>query len=240
MSRITRVVVGAAAVAIALCAPKAAAAQNIFSGVGGVCLNVEGGVIEGARIIGWFCSGAANEKFIVQNGTIKLQGTNFCVASDGRAQGAQLRLRTCNGDVSTQNFAFWSGSRIGHNTGYCVDLSGSGWFGQNNGGGKPAVLWSCHGARNQQWFAGGALRPRLALSSLRVGDKVTLVGKPGVWTWNGSALIGNDGSTLVGNDGASLVAAGGGNLISVVSGSLVAAGGGNLVAAGGGNVVGSP
>lgn len=228
MSRITRFLAAATIVAATLVTPKAAAAQNVFSGVGGVCLNVEGGVIEGARIIGWFCSGGANERFVVSNGAIKLQGTNYCIASDGRAQGAQLRLRTCNGDPSTQNFAFWSGNRIGHNTGYCMDLSGAGWFGQSNGGGKPVVLWSCHGARNQQWFAGRQAPARsIATSSLRAGDRVAIAGQQGTYTWNGSSLIGNDGSTMV--------AAGGGNIISITNGQMVAAGGGNMVAAGGGN-----
>lgn len=219
MPRMSRVIAGAAAVAIALCAPKAAAAQNIFSGVGGVCLNAEGGVIEGTRIVGMFCSGAANEKFVVQNGIIKLQGTTFCVASDGRAQGAQLRLRTCNGDVSTQNFALWDGNRIGHNTGYCVDLRGSGWFGHNNGGAKPVVLWSCRGGRNQQWFAASrGPQPSVAVAALKKGARLSIVGVQGGATWDGANLIGNDGSTLT-----------------VVAGSIVAAGGGKIVTAGGGN-----
>ncbi|MCC7054286.1 MAG: RICIN domain-containing protein [Gemmatimonadaceae bacterium] len=223
--------------AVAGSAPTVAGAQTVFSGVGGVCMNVEGGVIEGARIIGWYCGGGANEKFVVTNGVIRLQGTNYCVASDGRAQGAQLRLRTCNGDVATQNFAVWANSKIGHNSGYCVDLSGAGWFGQNNGGNRPVILWPCSGdrnrqwaggARNQQWFAGSAPRTSIATAALRRGAVVAIAGRPGTYTWNGSSLVGNDGASLIGNDGSTLIAVN-------AAGQMVAAGGGNMVAAGGGN-----
>lgn len=217
MSRMTRVLVGVAAVAITLCAPKAAAAQNVFSGVGGVCLNVEGGVIDGARIIGWNCSGADNEKFVIEGGRLKLSGTNWCAESVSRAEGAQLRLRGCNREDQLQNFAFWTNDRMGHNSGYCVDLKGAGWFGQNNGHGKPVVLWTCKaGERNQQWFAGGGVRSRIAVSSLRAGSRVIIAGRPGIWTWNGSALIGNDGSTLIGNDGSTLVGNDGASLVAAV------------------------
>ena len=227
----------ALAAAVAGVSPKVAAAQTVFSGVGGVCMNVEGGVIEGARIIGWYCGGGDNEKFVVANGVIKLRGTNYCIASEGRAEGAQLRLRTCNGDVATQNFAFWANNKIGHNSGYCVDLSGAGWFNQNNGGNKPVILWPCSGdrnrqwaggARNQQWFAGSQPRSSVATWSLPRGAVVTAVGKAGTFRWNGSSLVGNDGASLIGNDGSTLI-------VIDRSGNMVAAGGGNMVAAGGGN-----
>ena len=227
----------ALATAVAFTTPNRVQAQTIFSGVGGVCMNVEGGVIEGARIIGWYCGGGPNEKFIVSNGAIRLRNTNFCVASDGRAEGAQLRLQPCNGDMSTQNFAMWGNNKIGHNSGYCVDLSGAGWFNQNNGGNRPVILWTCSGdrnrqwaggARNQQWFAGSEPRSVISTASLGRGGVVAVVGKPGTFRWTGSALVGNDGASLIGNDGSTLVAVD-------RSGRMVAAGGGNMVAAGGGN-----
>lgn len=117
------VLVAAVSIAAMAVKPATASAQRLFSGVGGVCLNVEGGVIEGARIIGWPCQGGPNEKFVADGKYLKLQGTVYCIASDGRAQGAQLRLRKCTNDMSTQNFAM-TGTKIGHNTGLCVDLSG--------------------------------------------------------------------------------------------------------------------
>ena len=146
------------AIAMALGAGPAQASNEIVSKQGGKCLNAEGGTKDGARIIAYNCSGAANEDFRMQQGRLVLGSTGWCAQADSRSAGSEVRLRRC--DVSAngnalQNFAFGDGNKIGHNTGYCLDLKGG------IAGGvataipfvnQPAVLWTCHGGDNQKWF----------------------------------------------------------------------------------------
>jgi hypothetical protein len=125
--------------------------------------------------------------------------------------------------MATQNFAK-SGKKIGHNTGFCLDLGGAGWFNASNGQGKPAILWTCSGDRNQQWYVGVALSGSTINSrALQAGDVLAVAGKAGTFVWNGSALISQDGGGLV--------ASGGGNIVASGAGNLVASGGGNIVTA---------
>ena len=202
-----------AAAALSALSALPARAQAIVSQIGGVCLNVEGGVKLGARIIAWSCAGGANEKFVADGSWIKLAGTNYCLGAESRNKGAQIRLQQCNNNFSTQNFAF-SGMLIKHNSGYCMNLSGAGWFGIQDAVGKPAILWDCQSnAYNEQFYRGNSPAQTVNTNSLPRGAHIAVAGRIGTYVWNG--------------DMKTLVAQGGGN--------LVAQGGGNLVAQGGGN-----
>ena len=226
MSRTLRIVFVAvvASTAVLGVSVRPASAQTIFSKLGGVCLNVRGGVAQGAEIIGWNCSGESNEKFVADGSWLRLQGTNYCAGVNSLAQGSPLVLQTCNGNFNTQNFAF-SGTLIRHHTGYCVDLEGGGWWG-GNGSNQRAILFPCDASKNNQtWYRGGTPTASVSSRTLARGTVLAIAGKPGSWTWNGVSAV-------------PLVASGGGNLVASGGGNLVASGGGNLVASGGGNLTG--
>lgn len=240
-----------AAVVVTLAA--GVAEGQLVSGMGGMCLNAEGGLRPGARLIVWPCSGANNEQWKIgkprginetriytPNATTKAyDGTTvpYCAQAASRNDGAEIFAQPCdNNQTALQNFASRGGSTIGHNTGYCVDVRGGwgGWgitnlagavFGTNRN--VPVILSGCHGQYNQVWKKVKRSGSSISKSSLSPGDVVTVAGKGGFLKWTGSGLIGADGGTLV--------AAGAGNLISEDGSTLVAAGGGNIVAAGAGN-----
>jgi hypothetical protein len=234
-----------------------AGAQTLLSGMGGMCLNAEGGLRPGARLIVWPCSGGSNELWTIGRPrgindtriytpnatTTAFDGSivPYCVEAQHRDNGAQLFARPCdNNKTSLQNFAWRGGNTVGHNSGRCLDVLG-GWgawgiantigaaFGNRN---VPVGLYNCHGGYEQQWFRAEAPRRSVPASVSRF----SIAGRAGSYTFrNGQffrieangQMVAAGGLNLIGPDGGTLVAAGGGN--------IVAAGGGNIVAAGAGN-----
>lgn len=204
-------------------------AQTIFSGVGGVCMNVEGGVRIGARVIGWPCAGGANEKFVADGSWIKLAGTNDCLTAASRSQGAELHLEPCSNNWQTQNFAF-SGNTIKHNTGYCVDLKGAGWYNLNDGQNKPVILWSCNGGRNQAWFRGGSPAHSISTAGLRPGTTLVVVGQPGTFVWNGSQIVSDNGGGVISHNGGNVIGQNGASVLSHNGGNIIGNNGAGIVA----------
>lgn len=153
---------------LSVAAAPPAQAQSIVSRLGGVCIDAEGGVREGARLLGYPCHGGANQQFEFVNSPntrLRVKGTGLCASSEGRQQGAEIRLRQCDMSAAgnaRQNFGWWSMDAIGHNSGFVMDLSG-GWGGQVwsswSGQTQPIVLWRSHGGENQQWRFADPPRP---------------------------------------------------------------------------------
>ncbi len=205
--------------------PDSARAALMMSQLGGVCMDAEGGVREGARLLGYPCHGAANQNFEFVNSPntrLRAVGTNFCASSDSRSQGSEIRLRACdfsNHGNALQNFAPWQGYLIGHNTGYVMDLSG-GWGGQLltafSGMRQPVVLWGKHGGENQRW-AFGYMKRYSSWSQVSDGSYFAIRGLKGLFLKRGNSvvdansgnLIGVDAGTLIGVDAGTLIAAGG-------------------------------
>lgn len=218
---------------VMLSASSASAQAMLVSKMGAKCLDVEGSIGQGRRLIGWACHGGTNQQFLIegQAGQIRIGG--YCLDAKGGQgnDGDEIVLWPCarnaDGSDSYVRHQLWTlrGDRIRGINGKCLVLrGGSTWWGQN----QPAILFSCNGTENEFWYQ-GVLVPANRVSggsSVQSGTFGTL--KPSILSHNGNALIGNDGNSLQARV-AAIVGAGGGN--------IVAAGGGNIVAAGGGNVI---
>lgn len=200
-------------------------ASEIVSKQGGKCLNAEGGIKDGARLIAYNCGGAPNEDFVLDGGRLKLAGSTWCAQADSRNQGSEVHLHKCNttpaGDA-LQNFSSWPGNQIGHNTGMCLDLKG-GFIGQMAtivpGVNQPAILFGCNKQDNQSWIVSGVFKKAQTFASIADGTKFWIPGMVGAFEKRGN----------------NIVAQGGGNIVAQGGGNIVAQGGGNIVAQGGGN-----
>ena len=148
---------------LSVAAAPPAQAQSIVSRLGGVCIDAEGGVREGARLLGYPCHGGTNQQFEFVNSPntrLRVSGTGLCASSEGRQQGAEIRLRQCDmspAGNARQNFGWWSMDAIGHNTGFVMDLSG-GWGGRSGPGGVGRPSRLCFGGRMAARTSSGALQ----------------------------------------------------------------------------------
>lgn len=201
-----------------------ALSAQIASKEGGKCFNVEGGIREGGRLIGYNCTGAANENFVFERERLKLMGTNLCAEATSRNSGAEIRMKKCNftnSGTALQNFGQWADNQIGHNSGMVMDLEG-GWVGGTwssvSGTNQRVVLYTNNHQNNQKWQT-GTWKTGQTFQSLPQGQVFTV---PGYKGW-------------LEKRGNNIVAAGGGNIVAAGGGNIVAAGGGNIVAAGAGN-----
>ncbi len=208
----------AVAATFALSTPATAEPVIFVSGLGGKCLDVEGGNIrQGARVIGYACNAQANQSFdFARSGTGPIKIGGLCVDAKGGAgrQGDEIVLWDCNGGANQR----WtrSGDRLVGINNLCMDLEfGAGHWYRSPFGNQRALLWGCNGGTNQTWFW---------------GKKVTQAQVSGGVIVQPGQLINIKPIPL-----AALVSPGGGSLVAAGGGNLVAAGGGNLVAAGGGN-----
>lgn len=199
-------------VALAVMGASSAHANNLLvSGMGGKCLDVEGGQIRaGARVIGYQCHAGANQQFeyFRSNGEIRIGG--LCVdISGGRGnQGDKLILWQCSGQANQRWSA--SGNAIRGMNGLCLDLKGGSghWLGN-----QEAIVWSCNGQSNQTWYRGhlvAASRVQGA-TAVQPGQRVDI--RP----------ISNINR---------IIASGGGNVIAPGGGNVIAPGGGNVIAPG--------
>ena len=213
------ITLAAAGVALGI-VPRLAAAQQsgviLVSGMGGKCLDAEGGRAEnGTRLIGYPCNGNWNEQFtFMPDGTIRLRGK--CVDDMGGLgrDGDQIELWDCNGGAN-QKWRYEGHRLVGVGSKKCIDLKGGDGFWVPMIWNQPAILWPCSGAQNQSWYKG----VRMAASRI-----------------SGARVV-NAGQRIDLRPVAGVIAAGGGNVIAAGGGNVIAAGGGNVIAAGGGNVI---
>ncbi len=212
-------------IAFAMFASTPASAQRVVlaSRMGAKCLDAEGGrSAAGTRLIGYACSGQANQQFEFMNdGTIRQNG--MCVdASGGRGQdGDQIVLWNCNGGAN-QRWRLDNQRLVGAN-GKCIDLKGGqGWWFGN----QPAILFTCNGQTNQGWIK-GVVVPSNRVKGITPTQTGSLANLNPV----------NTNANVIAAGGANVIAAGGGNVIAAGGGNVIAAGGGNVIAAGGGNMI---
>lgn len=233
-------------------------AQTIVSQMGGLCLNAERGIFQGARVIMWPCNADANERFQVANGRLTVAG--FCATAEadtnygrrkdavddrvvrGVVKGGDITLQPCSPySNKQQNFSWWGGGKIGHNSGYILNMAG-GWpaqFGSDVNAflrgafpflNQKVTLWDNDSAPNALWRTGALRSLRMELQSGMNGEHVYFPGVRGTATLYRSGnnarlvtdqgsgfqlrngqVISNDGGSVISNDGGSVVATGGGN-----------------------------
>ena len=191
-------------------------AGEIVSKLGGKCLNAEGGIKDGARVIAFNCSGSPNENFAVDNGRLKIAGSDWCAQTDTTSENSEIHLRKCvsgpTGD-KLQNFAF-HGKAIGHNTGYCMDLKGgvAGQVASNiSWGNQPTILFKCNDQANQSWYT-GTFQTGQTTKSIKDGTVFWVPGVTGMFEKRGDEIVSQGGGNLK-NSGGKIVAQGGGNIV---------------------------
>ena len=192
-----------------LYASVASAQTRIVNNDGGVCIDAEGGLRPGARLIAFSCHGGDNQNAKIVGGRLKIG--NLCATADSRNQGAEIRLQNCvSGEGSDlgqrQNFAWWTGGHIGHNTGYVLAASGRHW-----GTNRPLCLWSKESRSDQKWRTGTFMQISASTRFNEATKVVYVPGQQGSYRVSGGQLIGADGGTLVAAGAGNIVAAGAGN-----------------------------
>lgn len=121
-----------------------------------MCIDAEGGVRQGARLIVWDCHGGDNQRFTLSNGRLMLG--SFCVdaASGMGRNGDDIILWPCHGGANQR----WElkrprrdmGAQIVGVNGRCIDI-----YRGDSSRGAVLKLWDCHGGRNQAWATGSRL-----------------------------------------------------------------------------------
>jgi hypothetical protein len=192
---------------VVLCSlPVAGYAQNqlLVSQQGGLCLDAEGGIRDGAKVLSYPCNNGPNEHWSLERGRLVANGGQYCAQAEGRNPTATIVLKACNWSDSgnyLQNFARWPGNRIGHNSGNVIQ-NGFGW------GARPVMLGAPNGGETWKQWRWGTMQQA---AQARPGQDYMLPNRQGVFHFSGGKLIGNDGGTLVATGGGNIVAAGGGN-----------------------------
>lgn len=205
-------------------APTQSRPISIVSAMGGKCLDAEGGGRDnGTRLIGYACSGAPNQQFVVHaDGTIR-QGGKCVDAAGGQGQdGDQILLWDCHGGPN-QKWQYTGGQLVGMN-GKCIDLKGGRghWLGN-----QEAILWSCNNEDHQRWMGGrvvpqssvadanvlpaGELFPRDARQLFPPFDRYSISPSAGVVAAGGANVVAAGGANVVAAGGANVVAVGGAN-----------------------------
>ncbi len=115
-------------------------------GMGGFCLDIEGGVRQGAPAIIFRCTGGANQRFQEgRGGELRVDGLCLDVEGGSRQNGARAIAWQCNGQRNQR----WriSGNEIrSRASGMCLDVQEG-----RARPGQPVILWECNGQRNQRW-----------------------------------------------------------------------------------------
>lgn len=120
------------------------------------CIDAEGGIGQGARLITYDCHGGSNQRFTLSGGRLMLGG--LCVDASGGygRNGDDIVLWTCHGGANQR----WSLRKPRRDMGYqivgingrCIDI-----YRAQSHNGAPLKLWDCNGGRNQTWASGSRL-----------------------------------------------------------------------------------
>lgn len=202
------------AAAVALLTTVPASAEVLVNNDGGVCVDAEGSLRPGARLIAYTCHGGTNQQVKLDRGRLVV-GNQYCATARSRDKGAEIYLAGCdfsaNGNA-LQNFGRWNGGKIGHNSGYVLAAAGRYW-----GTNRPLCLWNDENRSDQKWRFGSVIAYRPGMTFNSATKSVYVPGQQGSITISGGRIV----------------AAGAGNLVAAGGGNIVAAGAGNIVAAGG-------
>ncbi|KAF7773122.1 CAZyme family CBM13 [Agaricus bisporus var. burnettii] len=123
--------------------------QNIFDN--GKCMTAASNS-DGAAVTLQGCTGAASQKWVFQDGSVKVHG-NKCldVSSGADANGTKMQIFTCSSGNANQQWSYdvWSKrlSWKGHNK--CLDLSAG-----STADGNRLQIWDCVWNPNQFWNTG--------------------------------------------------------------------------------------
>ncbi len=134
------------------CNPTAAQQWNVNNGsitTNGLCLDVVGGsTSNGALVDLWTCTGASNQVWTIQNGTIVNPASGRCLDDPGASatNGVQLDIKTCDGSLGQQWRVPSQGSVLSGVAGKCLDA-----FGGSTADKTKVDSYGCNPTSAQQW-----------------------------------------------------------------------------------------
>lgn len=115
-------------------------------GMNGLCLDISGGLREGAPLIVFKCQGGDNQRFSwSRRGELRVG--DYCVDVTGgdTRDGAALIAFRCNGGRN-QRWSARGGQIVSELSGKCMDVAGG-----NARPGQAVIAWRCSGGPNQNW-----------------------------------------------------------------------------------------
>ncbi|HWS14351.1 MAG TPA: lectin [Rhodocyclaceae bacterium] len=119
---------------------------NPIRGLGGYCLDIEGGVRAGSKAILFRCTGGPNQRFYWgRGGELRVGGLCLDVEEASRSDGARAIAWRCNGQRN-QKWRVSGGEIRSAMSGKCLDVLEG-----RSRSGQPVILWECNGQRNQRW-----------------------------------------------------------------------------------------
>jgi hypothetical protein len=126
----------------------AAPAGGSIQGLGGLCLDVRGGVPvrPGHQAMVWHCAGTGTQAFAwTRRGELRVGGLCLDASNGNGGNGAAAFAWQCNGSAN-QQWAFDRGTIRSRLNGRCLDVQ----HGRARPG-TPVTMWDCHGHANQLW-----------------------------------------------------------------------------------------
>ncbi|MGQ5524459.1 lectin [Chitinimonas sp. PSY-7] len=146
------VLIGAAAVATAAAGyyaykkdRKNKKGGDMVVGDGGRCLDIGGGLREGAALQLWDCHGGENQRFRYEDGQLKTGDFCLDIAGGNYGNGTPVIAYRCTGGQN-QQWRF-SGQQIYSSlNNRCLDVEG-----RQTGNGARLVMWDCHNGSNQRF-----------------------------------------------------------------------------------------
>jgi hypothetical protein len=119
---------------------------SAIRGQSGLCLDVEGGLRRGSRLIVYRCQGSANQDFRwSRRGEIRVGNLCVDVANGDTRDGASLIAWDCNGG-DNQRWSARGGQIRSEMSGKCMDISEG-----RARPGQPVIAYRCNGGANQRW-----------------------------------------------------------------------------------------
>lgn len=114
---------------------------------GGLCLDISGRAVEGARAIVFGCHNGSNQRFDWgRGGELKVSGLCLDVAGGNSSNGAEVIAFRCNGGDNQRWQARGNQIRSRMN-GKCLDVRDG-----RLRPGQAVQLWDCNGGDNQRWW----------------------------------------------------------------------------------------
>jgi len=115
-------------------------------GLGGLCLDMNGGTRNGASANLWNCHGGANQRFRLDGEQLKVGDRCLDVQGGNRGNGAGVIAWSCNGQQNQRWRMGWDGRIRSQLTGKCLDVRDG-----RAKAGQQVMVWDCNGGDNQRW-----------------------------------------------------------------------------------------
>jgi len=159
LSRLTLVMLLAAALSALFTVSPARAADGRITGLAGKCVDIAGAnTANGTAVQLYDCNGTSAQTWSNPgDGTLRALGKCLDVTSGGTADGTTVQLYDCNGSAAQKWAVSSANDIVNPQANKCLDVTGN-----NSANGTRLQIWTCSGGANQKWSApasGGGTTP---------------------------------------------------------------------------------